>query len=167
MLDIEEDIMSPVYGLKGKLDVSVQTLVENQETSFFAKGQKSSRTSSGPMPFEIKTGRAGAGLEHRAQTMLYTLLMSERYGVQVGEGLLYYTQSEEVVRVPAARNEIRSLMVARNDLASYMMRRVGSHKKDRGEHGNIEEPFLPPTIDDDWACGKCYAVDSCMLYRKV
>lgn len=32
------------------------------------------------LPFEIKTGRTVAALEHRAQTMLYTLLMSDRYG---------------------------------------------------------------------------------------
>jgi hypothetical protein len=32
-----------------------------------------------PMPFEIKTGRAVGVMEHRAQTMLYTLLMEERY----------------------------------------------------------------------------------------
>lgn len=166
VLDIEEDIMSPAYGIKGKLDASVQTIIQMQEAAFFAKGQKSTKTATGPMPFEIKTGRATAGLEHRAQTMLYTLLMSERYGVQVDEGLLYYTQTEEVVKVPAARNEIRSLMVSRNQLASYMIRR--SHRRVKGvERGDIEEPFLPPTIDDDWVCGKCYAVDTCMLYRKV
>ena len=33
------------------------------------------------MPFEIKTGMSRAGMEHRAQTMLYTLLMEERYGM--------------------------------------------------------------------------------------
>lgn len=32
-----------------------------------------------PTPFEIKTGRTNAGMEHRAQTMLYTLLMEDRY----------------------------------------------------------------------------------------
>ena len=31
------------------------------------------------MPFEIKTGRAVGVMEHRAQTMLYTLLMEDRY----------------------------------------------------------------------------------------
>ena len=31
-----------------------------------------------------------------------------------------------------------------------------------------EKPsFLPPTIDNDWECKRCYQVDSCMLYRKV
>jgi DNA replication ATP-dependent helicase Dna2 len=168
VLDIEEDILSPNYGLKGKLDVSVETVVENNQPPFFSKRQdKSARSSTGPMPFEIKTGRAVAGLEHRAQTMLYTLLMSERYGVQINEGLLYYTQSDEVVRVPAARNEIRSLMVVRNELASYMMKRTKKHGKLTGTQPEIEEPFLPPTIDDERTCGRCYTLDTCMLYRKV
>lgn len=32
------------------------------------------------MPLELKTGRSISGMEHRAQTMLYTLMMSDRYG---------------------------------------------------------------------------------------
>jgi len=39
-----------------------------------------------------------------------------------------------------------------------------------GEREEVEEQkpsFLPPTIDNDWECKRCYQVDSCMLYRKV
>lgn len=112
-------------------------------------------------------------MEHRAQTMLYTLLVSERYGVSVKEGLLYYTQNDEVVRVPRGWNEIRGLIGGRNELAAYMMRRmrntVGSRKgEDRvGNIEELEEPFLPPTIDDERVCKRCYALETCMLYRKV
>ena len=73
--DIEEDIWSPTYGLKGKLDASIQASIEEKDDSL---GR--SQTTSWTMPFEIKTGRAITGLEHRAQTMIYTLLMRERYG---------------------------------------------------------------------------------------
>ncbi|KAG2362436.1 AAA domain-containing protein [Suillus spraguei] len=114
------------------------------------------------MPFEIKTGRTVAGMEHRAQTMLYTLLIAERYGVDVPSGLLYYTQSEEVVRVPQSRNELRALIGARNEMASYMMRR-NIHGKEKA----LEEPFLPPTIDDERMCKRCYVLDTCMLFRKA
>ena len=125
------------------------------------------------MPFEIKTGRAVAGMEHRAQTMLYTLLMGERYGTEVPSGLLYYTQSEEVVRVPAARNELRALLVARNELAGHMMSRLRAKGEitvsERDGEASLDdlESFLPPTIDDNRTCGKCFALDTCMLYRKV
>ena len=159
MHDIEEDIWSPRYGLKGKLDASVQATITDIEDASnpFTIACPKRNTFSHPAPLEIKTGRAVAGMEHRAQTTLYTLLMSERYGTEVPSGLLYYTQSEEVVRVPAARNEIKALLMRRNELAAYMMRRV-RHES---------EPFLPPTIDNVRVCGKCFAVDTCMLYRKV
>jgi DNA replication ATP-dependent helicase Dna2 len=132
--------------------------------------------------------------------MLYTLLLSERYGVDIREGLLYYTQSGggEVVRVPRGRNEVRGLIGIRNELVGYMWRRV-RRKKGKGNEninkalaGNLdvdmediirpsslnpvksnknnepeEEPFLPPPIDDERACKRCYALDTCLLFRKA
>ncbi|RDB29779.1 DNA replication ATP-dependent helicase/nuclease dna2 [Hypsizygus marmoreus] len=158
LLDVEEDIWSPVYGIKGKLDATVNTVISDPNPPFTQP-----ILSAGPKPFEIKTGRAIAGMEHRAQTMLYTLLAAERYGVEVPAGLLYYTQSDEVVRVPAGRNEVRGLIVARNEMAGYMMRR---NEKSGNEEAAFE-PFLPPTIDDERVCKRCYALDTCMLYRKA
>lgn len=75
-LSTEEDIWSPTYGLKGKLDACVEVSISTPKPSLFAKGEREVKR--GKMPFEIKTGRA-RGMEHRAQTMLYTLLLSERY----------------------------------------------------------------------------------------
>ena len=182
--DIEEDIWSPTYGLKGKIDASVQAIIADSDAvdSPFTKASCERKVTDSPMPFEIKTGRAVAGMEHRAQTMLYTLLMAERYKTEVPSGLLYYTQSEEVVRVPAARNEIRALVLARNKMAGYMMKRIAP-KKVKSNTGDSEETkpdlqqelvldiestaFLPDTIDDSHVCGRCYTLDTCMLYRKV
>ena len=178
LYDIEEDIWSPTYGLKGKIDASVEAVIHDIDdcSTPFARAAPQVHKSASPMPFEIKTGRAVAGMEHRAQTMLYTLLIGERYGTEVPSGLLYYTQSEEVVRVPAARNELRALLVARNDMAGHMMNRLRAQANitvpQDSEDGNIEvevdlESCLPPTIDDRRICGKCYVLDTCMLFRKV
>ncbi|TEB08749.1 Dna2-domain-containing protein [Coprinellus micaceus] len=178
-----EDIWSPKYGLKGKVDATYLAPSSAKPSPFSSNSaaKPPTRTTSGPRPFEIKTGRTLAALEHRAQTMLYTLLASERYGTDVPDGLLYYTQSDTVVRVPRTRNEIRGLVVARNQLASYTIKRIGREgdirKKRREEleqeerQGDIEEigmgaePFLPPPIDSEHACKKCYTLDTCMLYR--
>lgn len=161
--DVEEDIWSPTYGLKGKLDATVQALISSPSTL-----QTRRSTTTHPTPLEIKTGRAIAGSEHRAQTILYTLLASERYATPVPAGLLYYTQSEEVVKVPANRNEVRALLAQRNILASFVVRRSrGRTGKSGKKEGDIEEAFLPATIDSERACGRCYALDTCMLYRKV
>lgn len=165
LLDVEEDIWVPKLGLKGKIDASVQATVLDK--SAISKTQATS-----VMPLEIKTGRMTSAMEHRAQTMLYTLLMSDRYDVDVAGGLLYYTQSDDVIRVPAARNELKALIMARNELAGYIVRRkvkVDSDDdvKSPGGHWLSGEPFLPPTIDNERVCGRCYSSDACMLYKKV
>jgi DNA replication ATP-dependent helicase Dna2 len=175
--DTEEDIWSPRYGLKGKLDASVQVMLKETKGLW----EQTKKTS---MPFEIKTGMSKGGIEHRAQTMLYTLLMEERYGqswlvalgvfnivtdacigTDVPAGLLYYTQSDEVIRVGAARNELRALIQNRNNMATHTMKRASNNKKAADDLMEID--FLPPTQDDERTCGRCYAVDGCMLYRKV
>ncbi|KAF8528420.1 Dna2-domain-containing protein [Hysterangium stoloniferum] len=161
LYEVEEDIWSPTYGIKGKLDASLQALVQEELQGL--KNYRTSNTRMWSLPFEIKTGRAIAVLEHRAQTLLYTLLMAERYDVEVPSGLLYYTHSEELIRVPAARNEVKALLIARNELASYMMRKRILND-DSDQH---VQPLLPPTLDDGYKCKKCYVVNGCMLYRKA
>ena len=188
VLDIEEDIWSPAYGLKGKIDVTVQGIVSDPVSSAShppipSQTALSRKVTNTPLPLEIKTGRSIAGLEHRAQTMLYTLLISERYGVDVQDGLLFYTQSEggEVIRVPRGRNEIRGLIAARNEIAAYMWKRLRPRKsKKEGkvpadavgmntqmELGEENEPFLPPPLDDERICNRCYVQDACFLFRKA
>lgn len=169
LLDVEEDIWSPTYGLRGKIDATVHCIISqpkplsDQIHRYFTK---STDLISGAVPFEIKTGRTVAGVEHRAQTMLYTLLVAERYHQEVDGGLLYYTQKEEVVKVPVVRNELKGLIMVRNDMAGYMKRRSGQARSE-SEKDIEDEPFLPPTIDDERVCKRCYALDTCMLYRKV
>ena len=68
LLDVEEHVWSPTYGLKGNIDATVQ--VEMQD-------EAGKRTLT--VPFEVKTGR-NVNQSHRAQTALYTLLLSDRYG---------------------------------------------------------------------------------------
>ncbi|KAG8960730.1 Tripartite DNA replication factor [Tulasnella sp. 419] len=185
--DVEEDIWSPTYGLKGKIDASMQATIKDEDGPSKVVGNAGlgrTKATSWTVPLEIKTGRANAGMEHRAQTMLYTLLVAERYGVEVPTGLLYYTQTDQVIRVTPSRHELRSLIVARNEIASYMMRRKWNNKSDVQPEDDTAESlqgsstledledvnvgkFLPPTIDREWACKKCYAVDSCLLYRKA
>ncbi|KAF7984152.1 hypothetical protein HWV62_16810 [Athelia sp. TMB] len=167
--DVEEDIWSPTYGIKGKLDATVQASITSPSaaTPFNRAKLPSPPTNiTHPTPLELKTGRPNVGMEHRAQTLLYTLLTAERYATPVPSGLLYYTQSEEVVRIPVTRNEIRGLMGGRNTLASFLTRRSKPTKDRAAGEVHVEEPFLPPALDDERICKKCFALDICMLYRK-
>ncbi|KAI3491157.1 hypothetical protein L1887_44555 [Cichorium endivia] len=120
ILDVEEEIWSPAFGLKGKVDVSVECdiadgsdakpsrKVGSNSNGAFARGvQKqdseappASKVTASVVPLELKTGRAEVvSTEHRAQTMLYTLMMSDRYATRVSDGLLYYSKSGEMHRI--------------------------------------------------------------------
>lgn len=70
LLDVEEKVWSPVYGLKGMVDATVQVLMQD------GNGERTLT-----VPLEIKTGKF-PNAAHRAQTALYTLLLSDRYGMR-------------------------------------------------------------------------------------
>ena len=69
LLDVEEHVWSPMYGLKGNIDATVQVVMKDG-------GDEKTLT----VPLEVKTGRNNTNAAHRAQTALYTLLLSDRYG---------------------------------------------------------------------------------------
>ncbi|SPO23950.1 related to DNA2 - DNA helicase [Ustilago trichophora] len=189
ILDVEEEIWSPIFGLKGKVDVSVECdILEVSESpkakaasghsrQAFSRGdqkmaaaeQNQHLFTSSVVPLELKTGRAEVvSTEHRAQTMLYTLMMSDRYGVRVGDGLLYYSKSGELHRISRSRNEVRSLIIGRNELAHYLRHDTSRLQKSKGgEPAEEVAQVLPPTIDSEHKCRRCYAVDGCMLFRRA
>ncbi|KAF3929219.1 hypothetical protein AA313_de0204339 [Arthrobotrys entomopaga] len=140
VLDVEEHIWSPKFGLKGNMDVSVEVEVQD------VKG-----TSTFTVPFELKTGRNTKNMSHRAQTMLYTLLMSDRYDIESLCGVLYYTETSETIRIPKLADELRGLMIGRNHLARFLYSKLD----------------LPPMLQDKRMCGKCYAKTSCFVYHKT
>ena len=69
LLDVEEHVWSPMYGLKGNIDATVQVVMRDGTNE---------RTLT--VPFEVKTGKNNSNASHQAQTALYTLLLSDRYG---------------------------------------------------------------------------------------
>ena len=78
LLDVEEHVWSPKYGLKGNIDATVQVVMNDTE------GERTLT-----VPFEIKTGRNNSNISHKAQTTLYTLLLSDRYGEDQPSKLRY------------------------------------------------------------------------------
>jgi DNA replication ATP-dependent helicase Dna2 len=68
LLDVEEKLWSPVYGLKGMVDATVQVSMKDGDDDRILT-----------VPLEIKTGKF-PNAAHKAQTALYTLLLSDRYG---------------------------------------------------------------------------------------
>ena len=75
ILDIEETIWSPSFGLTGKLDVTAAV-------NFRSKKSTLPPSKSGAIPLELKTGRrtGSTGDKHIGQVMLYSFLVEDRYG---------------------------------------------------------------------------------------
>lgn len=142
LLEIEEHVWSPMYGLKGNIDATVQAKVHLPENS---------QAITVLAPLELKTGKKDNNEAHRAQTALYTLLLSDRYDVEVTSGVLYYMETSKTFRIEGVRNEIRQMIIWRNLLASYV-------------HDKIE---LPPMIKKEFMCKRCYAQTSCFAYHKL
>lgn len=140
LLDVEEHVWSPMYGLKGNIDATV-------EVSLLEGNQKQTLT----VPFELKTGKH-ANSNHMAQTALYTLLLSDRYDINISYGILYYMETSRTMRIPAIRHELRHMIMQRNQLACYVKER------------SVQ---LPPMLKNKHMCGKCYAKTSCFIYHRL
>lgn len=140
LLDVEEHVWSPMYGLKGNIDATVQVTMQDDE------GERTLT-----VPLEVKTGKNSSNSAHSVQTALYNLLLSNRYDVDIAYGMLYYLETSAIIRIPAVRNEIIHMIIQRNELACYV--------RDRIE--------LPPMLKEDFKCGNCYAQESCFLYNKL
>ncbi|KAL5035259.1 hypothetical protein BDV3_005217 [Batrachochytrium dendrobatidis] len=143
IVDIEETVLSHKYGIKGQVDVSA--------TVRFGNLQAPAKL----VPIELKSSKRINHLDsHRAQTMMYSLIMSDMYGQEILNGVLAYICRNESLSVPLHWNEIRMMIIMRNMLAT--------HSVSRGRAGQQ----LPSVIQNEWICSKCYMLDTCILYQK-
>lgn len=140
LLDVEEHVWSPMYGLKGNIDATLQVTIKDGNESQVLT-----------VPLEVKTGKS-ATVSHTAQTALYNLLLSDRYDINVASGILYYMENSLTMRIPTIRRELRDMVMQRNRLAA--------HIRERSVH-------LPPMMKRRNLCGKCYAKTTCFIYHKL
>ncbi|WPG99593.1 Hypothetical protein R9X50_00241100 [Acrodontium crateriforme] len=164
LIAIEEHVWSPQYGLKGNIDATIQSTVidhPQQDAKHFVT------------PFEVKTGRTTQSPAHRAQTALYTLLLSDRYDMNITAGILYYLESSAMSRIAPSATEIRQMIQQRNRLASYIFRARNPPKEAFLHPGmtvqsqEIEESGLPNLLKNPFKCGRCYAQQSCFTYHAL
>ncbi|ESQ35991.1 hypothetical protein EUTSA_v10006571mg [Eutrema salsugineum] len=147
VIDIEEMSWAPKYGLKGMIDASVRVIVESEMNTANEK----------IMPLEFKSGKAPSGqssMEHSAQVILYTLLMSERYLKHIDNGLLYYLQSDQTQGISVQRSDLVGLIIRRNELANDIL--VASTTQQ-----------LPPMLRNPNMCRNCRHLDVCTIYHKA
>ncbi|KAM7169891.1 DNA replication ATP-dependent helicase/nuclease DNA2 isoform 1-T1 [Macrochelys suwanniensis] len=151
-LDIEENIWSPRFGLKGKIDVTAGVKIHRK-----------SGTQYKIMPLELKTGKESNSIEHRSQVVLYTLLNQERR-VDPEAGFLLYLKTGNMYPVSGNRMDRRELLKLRNQLAFYLF-----HSMCKSALGNKQTQLasLPPLIDDSRSCKYCSQMHNCFLYSRA
>lgn len=164
LVAIEEHVWSPRFGLKGNIDATVQTTLRDHPKE---------PAKNFIVPFEVKTGRTTQSPAHRAQTALYTLLLSDRYDIKVEAGILYYLESSSMSRIAPPFREVRQMVQQRNRLAAYLHR--AKNPKSCTEQAQdvppktqeIEESGLPVLLQNPFKCGRCYAQQSCFTYHAL
>lgn len=143
-VQVEEEIRSPHLGLVGKIDVTCEvSLLDDQSSTNRLTG------------LEIKTGKFTQSVGHRAQTALYTLLLAERHPNNTHPwSLLYYTETGETLAVTLRHQEIAALIQRRNMVATNLWNAPGRE--------------LPaPVSATDMSCKWCSRKDSCVLYTAI
>ncbi|CAG0913650.1 unnamed protein product [Notodromas monacha] len=156
VVDIEENIWSPRFGLKGKIDLSVR--VRSVGASI-----------EDVLPLELKTGKPSYSPEHMGQVVLYSMMMDDRRKSREPVdsdfgGLLVYLRDGSTATIKSRTSERRDLVMRRNEMAKIYSRKVV--KCDEEEEG-FQLPVLPEVISHRKACEKCPYLVACAAYQKV
>ncbi|RXG72709.1 DNA replication ATP-dependent helicase/nuclease DNA2 [Armadillidium vulgare] len=144
--DIEENFWSPRFGLKGKIDLTVEAEVGN---------------TSKILPLELKTGRPSFSAEHKGQVTLYSMIMSDRRK-DPQSGLLLYLKDGSMAEVPAGEKEKKALIQLRNDVVRYL-----AEKSSKVEGTYLMKPSFPPPLDSQRMCSRCAHLLTCTTLLKV
>jgi DNA replication ATP-dependent helicase Dna2 len=139
IVDIEENVWSPTFGVKGKIDSTVEIIRDTH-------GNRQRLA----VPMEIKTGKPIKRSAHITQTRIYTLLMSDKYDFPVKSGLLYYTKAADTYRIDTSRSEMVELVKLRNRFASASLAQD-----------------LPDMIQRPRQCKTCFEQKSCFVLHRI
>lgn len=134
ILDVEESVWSPMFGIKGIADVTIKANLESES------GIKQYL-----LPMEIKTGQPH--FSHQAQAALYSLLFKDRYNIDISSFLLVYSLDEgSTTKHNISVSDLRSLINLRNRISYYL------------RPGNQDLPDLMR----QQKCERCDKQQSCM-----
>ncbi|AMD22421.1 HGR082Cp [Eremothecium sinecaudum] len=147
VIDIEENIWSPMFGIKGFIDATVEAHIGHNKKLI--------------APLEIKTGKSKA-IAHEAQGSIYTLLLTDRYDLQVEFHLMYYSRTNDLIKHPRSLHSLKHLLILRNQLAQRLKHNLNVIN-DKTSDIDVE---LPPILQSS-VCDKCNIKDKCMVLNKL
>uniref|UniRef100_A0A8C9WBK6 DNA replication ATP-dependent helicase/nuclease DNA2 n=1 Tax=Scleropages formosus TaxID=113540 RepID=A0A8C9WBK6_SCLFO len=150
-VDIEENIWSPRFGLKGKIDLTARVRIHRRGRPWQER----------VVPLELKTGRESNSIEHRSQVILYNLMSLERRS-DAEAGFLLYLKTGNMHPIVSSHMDKRELLKLRNTLAHHL---GNSLVQEDGKHPQLAP--LPPIISDSMACKYCPQRRNCALYNRA
>lgn len=153
LADIEENVWSPRFGLKGKIDVTARVQIQRPRNG------RPRRSEEKTLPLELKTGKESNSIEHRSQVILYTLMSLERYDPEAG--FLLYLKTGNMHPVVPSHMDRRELMKLRNTLVHYL------HNCVRKEEERSRLGSLPDILTDRQTCQYCPQRRNCALYERA
>uniref|UniRef100_A0AC34GAT2 DNA replication ATP-dependent helicase/nuclease DNA2 n=1 Tax=Panagrolaimus sp. ES5 TaxID=591445 RepID=A0AC34GAT2_9BILA len=133
--DIEMNIWSNGVGIKGKIDVALRT----------AKNRV--------IPLELKTGKSSYSIDHHAQVLMYTVLISELEDGKLDSGVLLYLKDGTETTVTPSVADLKGILQTRNGMATF------------SRALNIES-FPEPKLETRF-CGKCQFSRHCTVLQKL
>lgn len=140
--DIEENVWSTKYGLKGKIDVTGVVRVHDR---------KSKSTTEKTIPLELKTGNPNLSSSHAAQVSLYSMMIEDRYS-ETNQGFVIYLKNKAtLVNVPLTNSIKRDLIQRRNQINHYMQ-------------SYFEGPEM---LDQSRTCQNCERRTECILMSNI
>ena len=164
IVDIEELIWAPKLGLKGVLDGVANAALRHREGEV---------PTTSLVPIELKTGKWKGVFEHGAQVLLYTLMISERYGTLSPWGVLHYTtggDEGESRILQATVKELSFLVLQRNRLVAALRPTISEADKNNApaQHGDARYGLaqLPKMNPTSW-CERCFQRDFCFTLHRV
>lgn len=161
VLKIEEPVDSSIFGIKGIIDMTVNT-------------------THGYMPLEIKTGK-NRSLKHATQTLIYALLLWEKYGVSIDYFWILYLGDMDVSgkdtgsfsRINSVLNkvdfaEFKRMINFRNTLINFFDNEyiMESH----GDENDIEDVLKVPgllTAGKSTCERQCCCQDVCTVLNRL
>lgn len=148
--DIEENVCIPHLGMKGRVDVTAEVSINSRRKV---------------MPLELKTGRASYSLEHKAQVIIY-LMMMNLGNEEIDAGLLLYLKENSMQEIKSNHHEKRDLLILRNTLAHYFAKQSKDPQStDTLESDGILRMMeLPEPINHPTACSRCPYQTVCCAY---
>ncbi|XP_066536208.1 DNA replication ATP-dependent helicase/nuclease DNA2 [Hoplias malabaricus] len=148
--DIEENIWSSRFGLKGKIDVTAGVRIHRRGRRHMEK----------IVPLELKTGKESNSIEHRSQVILYTLMSSERRA-DAEAGFLVYLRTGNMHPIVGNHMDRRELIKLRNTLAHHVGKTIVKVE------GKSQMAPLPAIVSDRQACKYCPQRRNCAVYNRA